>query len=100
MQGHAFMDSLNSFDFCSKFIDKTINNKKGLSFNDRFIDILSDPNNLFINRCEKAGTIENGHVFLHNGIKVETFGYYPKHPPVLGLRCMSYYVSDRSCAWY
>jgi hypothetical protein len=77
------MDSLNSLDYCSQFIDENINNKKGLEFKDRFIDILSDPNNLFIKRCEKAGTAENGCVFLHNGIKVETYGYYGDFSEIL-----------------
>jgi len=77
------MDSLNSPDYCSQFIDKNINNKKGLEFKDRFIDILSDPNNLFIKRCEKAGTTENEYIFLHNGIKVETYGYYGDFSEIL-----------------
>jgi hypothetical protein len=77
------MDSLESLDHCSKFIDYKINNKKGLTFEDRFVDILSDPNNLFIKRDEKAGTIEDGCVILHNGIKVIKDGYYGDFSKIL-----------------
>lgn len=36
---------------------------------------MSDPNNLFIKRCESAGTIDGDCVILHNGIKVTKDGY-------------------------
>ena len=70
------MNSLIDLDYCKKFIDININNNKGHTFEDRCIDIMSDPNNLFIKRCEKAGTIDNECVVLHNGIKVLKNCYY------------------------
>jgi len=60
--------------------DESINNVKG-GFNDpsdnfnRFKDIISDPNNLYINRVENAGVIEGKTITLHNGIKVSAEYY-------------------------
>ena len=79
------MDSLTSFDFCSKFIHPSINNKKGITYEERFIDIISDPNNLFIKRCENAGKIDNECIILHNGIKVIKNGYYGDFSKILSL---------------
>jgi hypothetical protein len=78
-------DSLVENDFCCQFIDSSIDNKKGLTFEERFIDIISDPNNLFIKRCDKAGTIEDDCVILHNGIKVIKNGYYGDFSNILTL---------------
>ena len=79
------MDSKLALDYCDKLVDHEINNIKGTTFEDRFIDIVSDPNNIFIKRCEKAGTIENGCVILHNGIKVLKDGYYGTFSKILEL---------------
>ena len=60
--------------------DESINNVKG-GFNNpsdnfnRFKDIISDPNNLYINRVENAGVIEGKTITLHNGIKVSAEYY-------------------------
>ena len=62
--------------FCDQYIKEGVNNEKGCSFEDRFIDIMSDPNNLLIPRVANAGQIEDGNVILHNGIKVSQTGYY------------------------
>ena len=63
--------------FCDSFNDDKINNKKGASYPERFIDILSDPNNLLIKRVKEAGKIiDDKHVVMHNGIKVSKDGYY------------------------
>ena len=62
--------------FAERFVDKKINNKKGKTFPERFVDILSDPSNLFIKRCEKAGQIIDGNVVMHNGILVPQNCYY------------------------
>ena len=62
--------------FCDQYIKEGVNNEKGYSFEDRFIDIMSDPNNLLIPRVANAGQIEDGNVILHNGIKVSQTGYY------------------------
>lgn len=51
-------------------------NKKGKTFEERFIDIISDPSNQFIPRDANAGTILDGNIILHNGIKVEKDCYY------------------------
>jgi FkbM family methyltransferase len=63
--------------FCDFFINKQINNEKGINFKKRFIDILSDPNNLLIKRVKNAGKIiDDNYVIMHNGIKVSKNGYY------------------------
>jgi hypothetical protein len=77
------MNSLESHDYCSQFLDYSINNIKGDCPEDRFIDVISDPNNLFIKRCEKAGTIEDDCVILHNGIKVLKNSYYDDFSRIL-----------------
>jgi hypothetical protein len=77
------MDSFKEIVYCSQFIDDNINNRKGGSFQERFIDIMSDPNNLFIKRCEKAGTTDGECVILHNGIKVIKYGYYGDFSEIL-----------------
>tara|TARA_Y100000593_G_scaffold94758_1_gene195780 strand:+ start:1758 stop:2606 length:849 start_codon:yes stop_codon:yes gene_type:complete len=63
-------------NYCDTFIDENLNNRKGYSFEDRFTDILSDPNNLLIPRCDKAGEVEGENVILHNGLRVSRTGYY------------------------
>lgn len=45
-------------------------NKKGVEKYDRYRDILSDPNNLFIKRHKDAGVVNNDLITLHNGIKL------------------------------
>ena len=72
-------------DYCISVIDKKINNKKGLTFEERFIDIMSDPNNIFIKRCADAGSIINNIVILHNGIKVFKDCYYGSFSKILTL---------------
>ena len=62
--------------FCDNYIDEGINNTKGQSFAERFTDIISDPNNLLIKRVPEAGTIIDGNVILHQGLKVSAQGYY------------------------
>jgi hypothetical protein len=72
-------------DYCVSIIDKNINNKKGITFEDRFIDIMSDPNNFYIKRCSDAGKIINNVVILHNGIKVYKNCYYGAFSKILTL---------------
>jgi hypothetical protein len=79
------MESILELDYCDKLVNHNINNTKGTTFEDRFIDIMSDPNNIFIKRCENAGTIENECVILHNGIKVAKDGYYGSFSKILVL---------------
>jgi hypothetical protein len=79
------MESISALEYCGTCIDHSINNRKGTIFEDRFIDIISDPNNIFIKRCEKAGTTESGCVILHNGIKVIKDGYYGDFSKILVL---------------
>lgn len=61
---------------CDKFINKSIHNAKDISYDARFIDILSDPNNLFIKRSAKAGTMDGDYIYMHNDIKVHKNSYY------------------------
>jgi hypothetical protein len=42
----------------------------------RFREIISDPINLLIERTPKAGTVEDGFVYLHNGNRVPLAGQY------------------------
>lgn len=72
-------------DYCVSIIDKKINNKKGLTFEERFIDIMSDPNNIYIERCPDAGKIINDVVILHNNIKVYKDCYYGSFSKILTL---------------
>lgn len=58
---------------------------QGEDFIGRFRDIISDPNNLFIKRCESAGKLENGIVTLHNGIQVYDKCYYDNFTDILRL---------------
>lgn len=67
---------IDKFNLCSIFTDYKIDNIKGLDMESRFIDVMSDPNNLFIPRKENAGTIEDNCIILHNGIKVVKESYY------------------------
>ena len=60
-----------------------VKNKKGESFNDRFRDVISDPNNLFIKRVDSAGLLENDVITLHNGIKVYNKCYYDNFSDIL-----------------
>ena len=69
--------------YCDLIINKKINNIKGLSFQDRFIDILSDPNNLSIPRHVNAGKIIDDNIIMHNGLKVVNKCYYGDFSDVL-----------------
>jgi len=71
-----FSSAIKDRKFCDRFIVEGLNNKKGKSMEDRFNDIMSDPNNLLIGRVKKAGLIENGFVVMHNGVKVLERGFY------------------------
>lgn len=53
-----------------------INNKKGQTYEERFIDIISDPSNTFIPRDQNAGVLKDGIITMHNGIKIEEGAYY------------------------
>lgn len=74
-----------SSNFCRFFLNSNIDNKKGISFEDRFVDVMADPNNLLIKRHPKAGQIEGNNVILHNGIKVLKEGYYGEFSKILVL---------------
>jgi hypothetical protein len=39
-------------------------------FEGRFREVLADPSNRYIPRCENAGTLQDGFIIMHNGIKV------------------------------
>ena len=72
--------------FCDNYIDNEITNKKGEDFKSRFIDIISDPNNLLIKRVFNAGEIiDNKFVVMHNGIIVSKNGYYDDFSDILKL---------------
>jgi len=53
-----------------------ISNVKGISDEDRFIDVISDPNNQLIKRVKDAGSIIDDYIVMHNGIKVVKGSYY------------------------
>ena len=80
----------NDRNFCDSFINKNVNNTKAprgrpysLALRARFNDVLSDPNNLLIERCSDAGKVINGCVIMHNGIKVLEMGYYGPFSKIL-----------------
>lgn len=78
-----FLENKERRDFCNYFINKEIENIKGEDFQKRFIDVMSDPNNLYIIRVKDAGKIEDDTVILHNGIKVSRYGYYGDFSDIL-----------------
>lgn len=54
----------------------------------RFREIISDPLNLLIRRDPRAGFVEGGHVFLHNGLTVPISGpnaYYGEFSSILAM---------------
>jgi FkbM family methyltransferase len=72
-------------NFSNLFIDNDINNIKGSSIPERFIDIMSDPMNKLIPRVENAGTIENGNIIMWNGVKIVDKCYYDDFSKILEL---------------
>jgi FkbM family methyltransferase len=72
-------------NFSDLFIDNEINNKKGNTIPERFIDIMSDPLNNLLPRDENAGTIENGNVIMWNGVKIVDKCYYDDFSKILEL---------------
>jgi len=63
--------------------DSSLCNKKGDTFDQRFRDIISDPNNLFIDRVPDAGKSSAGKIVLHNGIEVYDECYYGNFTEIL-----------------
>lgn len=49
--------------------------KKGRSYQERFVDIQSDKRNDLIPRVPKAGEIIDGHYVMHNGLLTREHGY-------------------------
>jgi len=80
-----FLENHTRRDFCNYFINKDIHNIKGEQCEQRFIDIMSDPNNLYIIREKDAGKIEDDTIILHNGIKVIRRGYYGDFSNILAI---------------
>jgi hypothetical protein len=54
-----------------------------LTFKERFIDIISDPNNIYIKRCENAGKVNKNIITLHNNIQVYKDSYYNDFTDIL-----------------
>lgn len=57
-------------------------------FTGRFREVVSDPLNLLIERVPDAGTVENGNVVLHNGLRVARSGpkaYYDRFSDILAI---------------
>jgi hypothetical protein len=71
--------------FSDTFIDPSVNNPKGETFPQRFIDVMSDPSNLLIPRVPQAGTIQRGNIVLHNGLLVPLNSYYGSFSRILTL---------------
>ena len=80
-----FLKNNERRDFCNYFINKEVQNDKGLTFQERFIDVMSDPNNLYIIRVKDAGKIEDDTIILHNSIKVSRYGYYGDFSDILAI---------------
>ena len=65
-----------------------ISKAEGSDFSGRFREIISDPLNLLIVRDPIAGSVIDGYVTLHNGIKVACSGpqaYYGRFSEILSL---------------
>jgi hypothetical protein len=65
----------NFDDNIFKILEENITNIKGMDNCSRYRDIISDPNNLFIERVEEAGAVSGGVITLHNGTKLHA-DYY------------------------
>jgi hypothetical protein len=86
--GNALVESV--YIFADKFIDKQIDNEKAPSSpcdgpGGRFEEVMSDPSNLLIDRCENAGKIIDGNVVCHNNIIVPAQSYYGDFADILTL---------------
>jgi hypothetical protein len=77
------LSELDKTSFYNYFIDINIIRTKGETFEERFADIISDPNNLLIPRVDNAGFRENGITIMHNGVKVLSYGYYNEFSKIL-----------------
>lgn len=64
-------------------MEQVVNNPKGQTFPERFIDVMSDPSNLLIPRVPRAGHVDRGWVTLHNGLEVLLNGYYGSFTQIL-----------------
>jgi hypothetical protein len=73
----------SSLTFSDMFIDLSCNNPKGVTQEERFKDIISDPSNLLIPRVAHAGTVDGRCVYLHNGIAVIKDCYYGSFSDIL-----------------
>lgn len=71
-----FIDKLFNEEIFKILSNEETINKKGIDYKSRFRDIMSDPNNLFIERCKNSGKLENGLITLHNEIKIYQSCYY------------------------
>lgn len=47
-------------------------------YENRILDVLNSPYNLFIDRVQDAGNILGDCIIMHNGLKINTDSYYPK----------------------
>lgn len=79
-----YRDHMYDSKFSNYFINNSVDNKKGESFDDRFIDIMSDPSNLLIKRDADAGTLIDNHIVMHNGIRM-MYEYYGDFSKILML---------------
>jgi len=87
-------ESITDVDYCKNFIDKNINNNKAKSTCSRFLEVLSDPNNKFLIKHEKAGIEENNYIYAFNGVKVHKNSYYGNHINILKLNNGSHEPSE------
>lgn len=77
-------------------IDGDVNNTKGTTFNARYIDIISDPNNIYIDHHENAGIVEDGKVCMHNGIQLYN-EYYESFSQILDINKGCHEPSEERC---
>ena len=87
-------ESINDNEYCNNLIDKKINNVKGTVVCSRFIDILSDPNNKFLNRNKNAGIEESNYIYTIAGLKVLKHSYYGNQIEILKLNRGSHEPSE------
>lgn len=80
---NSFGDEYFTDDIFKILQNNSVVNKKGETFMDRFRDVISDPNNLFIKRSKFSGKLENNVITLHNDIKVYDRCYYDDFSDIL-----------------
>lgn len=98
--GDVFGDEYFDDSIFSLLESDSINNAKGITDEKRFLDIISDPSNLFIKRNPNAGKCDNGIVWMHNGIRIHENSYYGKFSDIFKINLGSHEPSQERAFQY